>query len=188
MAQVFGGNTVSVEDAFKDTSTGVASLETGLAAGRYQVGNEAGKAIGIDDPGRGRNLVVGDGSDLAPEKVDKTKVASLGALGQMEFEAPTVDGCLEGAKIAAIVKARLRGLQDCYEKELKRAPSLAGRITVAFTITGVGAVSEARVEADSMGSPAVGDCLARRLRQMKFPKSECASVSVSYPFIFVKSQ
>ena len=82
----------------------------------------------------------------------------------------------------------------CHRGEPVRAeelvasfPSLAGRITMAFTITGEGAVSEARIEADTMGNPAVGECLARRLRQMKFPKSECASVAVSYPFIFVKT-
>jgi len=101
--------------------------------------------------------------------------------------APEVDGSLDSGKIASVVKSRIRSVQDCYEKELKKNPKLGGKITIRFTIGEDGKVSEARTESDSMGNPAVADCILSRLRHWRFPKPEGGNVTVSYPFVFAPS-
>jgi hypothetical protein len=140
-------------------------------------GDPIGVNLGGNGPKSGPSPVAG---------IKKTDVVKLpGWIDSIEL--PQVDGCLEAGKIAAVVKMKLRGLQDCYERELKKTPSLSGRLAIAFTLDGEGAVTEARVESNEMGNAAVADCLVTRLKRFKFPKSDCASVTVSYPFIFVKT-
>ena len=82
---------------------------------------------------------------------------------------------------------RKRMVQDCYERELKRDPSLAGKIEIEFTIGTSGRVDEAFVASNRMGSDAVGDCIVSRLKRWRFPKPGGGSVTVSFPFIFTPS-
>ena len=81
----------------------------------------------------------------------------------------------------------MRSIQDCYERELKRDPGLAGRIEIEFTIGEGGRVEEATVVGNTMGSDAVGSCIVGRIRRWRFPKPNGGSVTVSYPFIFTAS-
>lgn len=181
-----GGDTVNVQEVFMGVSTGVASLDVGLERGNIRIGGGgSGGPIVIDKPGAGRDINVGGGSAGEKPKVGPNIAA---AFGKMDIEPPQVEGCLAKDEVTKVVKPRLRGLQDCYERELKKITSLAGKLTITFMVNGEGTVTDARVESDSMGSPAVADCIVTRLRRFKFPASDCASVTVSYPFIFMKAQ
>ena len=164
----------------------VASAGGDVSARRFvePAGGRTAAPGAIDVGGNGPRTGPAPGAQI--EKTDRTDVASLGGITKIEL--PQVEGCLEKDKVAAVMKAKLRGLQDCYERELKKYPSLAGRLTIAFTIDALGAVADARVEKDEMGSAPVADCLVTRVRRFRFPKSDCESVTVSYPFVFVKAQ
>jgi TonB family protein len=78
----------------------------------------------------------------------------------------------------------MRMVQDCYERELKRDPQLAGKVEIEFTIGADGSVEDARVAQNRMGSGEVGNCIVGRILRWKFPKPSGGSVTVNFPFIF----
>ena len=81
----------------------------------------------------------------------------------------------------------MASIKECYEKELKRDPKLAGKITVGFTIETDGKVSETFIEGNTMGNKTVANCITGRIRTWRFPKPKGGSVTVAYPFIFSPS-
>jgi TonB family protein len=83
------------------------------------------------------------------------------------------------------IRARLRAIQRCYERELRNNPTLAGRVMVRFTIQPTGTVSGAQATENSTGSPAVAACVVSTIRRFRFnPGPEGGSVSFAYPFVF----
>jgi len=133
------------------------------------------------------------------------KVASVGALrgggkvagastGQVTGEkkvraivkssAPAVDGELDPNVVAKEVRRRLGAVKGCYEKALKRNPSLGGKIVLYWTITAAGTVADVDVEADTLGDPEVTSCITKFVQRWRFPRPSGGSVDVSFPFVF----
>jgi outer membrane biosynthesis protein TonB len=96
-------------------------------------------------------------------------------------------GTLETSKIASAVKGRIGGVKGCYEKELKRNPQLQGKIVMQFTINEGGRVMDVSAKSDSMGEPAVAECIKSQMDRWRFPPPEGGTVTVSFPFIFAPS-
>ncbi|MBI5525561.1 MAG: AgmX/PglI C-terminal domain-containing protein [Deltaproteobacteria bacterium] len=185
-----GGNTVDAAAVLKDVSSGqLASLDERLARGPIQIGHGEGGPVGIEPLETGSRSnpggMPGPGTGGTKTEID---IAKAGPQWRFEDEPPQVDGCLDPTVISKTVKSRLRSIQSCYERELKKNPALAGKITIAFTISSEGAVVETRVEHDTMNNTAVADCIMGAIRRLKFATSECGNVPVSYPFVFVKTQ
>ena len=106
-------------------------------------------------------------------------------VGNVQSAAPDVDGgSLDPSAIAKVVKSRLTAVKECYERELKRNPQLAGKVVIRFTIEEDGRVAAVTVEESTLGDPAVGSCIVSRFERFRFPKPEGGAVTVSYPFIF----
>ena len=83
------------------------------------------------------------------------------------------------------IRARLRAIQTCYERELRNNPTLAGRVMVRFTIQETGTVSGASATENTTGSPAVAQCVVSAISRFRFnPGPEGGSVSFAYPFVF----
>jgi len=94
-------------------------------------------------------------------------------------------GDFDSSVVVRTIRARLRAIQRCYETELRRNPTLEGKVTVQFTIVERGTVSNARATENTTGSPAVAQCVVSTVRRFRFnPGPEGGSVSFSYPFVF----
>ena len=94
-------------------------------------------------------------------------------------------GDFDASQVVKQIKKRLRGIQSCYERELRNNPSLAGKVTVKFTIVERGTVSKASATTNTTGSPKVGACVVNVVKRFRFnPGPEGGSVSYSYPFVF----
>jgi TonB family protein len=173
VADVFGegGGVGDLDSAFEGIS-GV-----GLATG----GDRSTRGAGSGEAASIGGLATAGGGKVGLGGKTEARVAAVKA------EAPEVDGSLDPSAIADIVRKRLRSIQDCYEKELKRDSSLQGKIEIEFTIGSTGAVEDARVSSNKMGSDAVGDCIVSRVRRWRFPQPDGGSVTVNYPFIFTPS-
>ena len=93
---------------------------------------------------------------------------------------------------AVIAKIRqYRGaLVACYEAALKRNPTLAGKITLRFTIGKIGKVTKVDIEADTMHDDDVSACIIDHAKGWRFPPPQSGSdgVQFSYPFIFQASK
>ena len=97
---------------------------------------------------------------------------------------PQATGFCSTADIQRVVQARSAGIKFCYEQELQRNPSLAGKITINWLIDTTGAVKKAHVISSTMKSAKVEGCMLRQVRRWKFKKPEGGMCSVNFPFVF----
>lgn len=63
---------------------------------------------------------------------------------------------------------RLRGILDCYERELRKSPSLAGEVELEIAAHSSGRVTAANTTANTTND-LVARCVANRARQWIFP-------------------
>ncbi|MFY0575853.1 AgmX/PglI C-terminal domain-containing protein [Cystobacter fuscus] len=90
---------------------------------------------GLGTKGNGRGIG-GGGIDLSGRGKTVTKIVP----GKT-----TVIGGLDKDVIAKIIRSHQNEIKYCYETELNKNPSLAGKVAVAFTIDPAGGVAEANV-------------------------------------------
>ncbi len=94
-------------------------------------------------------------------------------------------GEFDSALVQRQIKQRLKSITRCYESELRKNPSLAGKVTVTFTIQERGNVTDARASENTTGSAAVADCVTRAISRFRFnPGPDGGSVTFRYPFVF----
>ena len=117
---------------------------------------------------------------------------SAGAWRNASPDAPTVkagesqvSGELDKNIIRRYIRRQLPRVRFCYEKRLLERPTLAGTLTVTFTITETGAVEDTR--ARGLGDQEVETCVSAAIGGIQFPKPRGGTVSVSYPFVFKPS-
>ncbi len=96
-------------------------------------------------------------------------------------------GTLSANAVRSTVGRALGGIKACYERALRRNPTLGGRVTIRFTVGGGGRVVSASASNNTI-SPAVGNCIVGRVRSLRFPPPEGGNVTFSYPFFFQPAQ
>jgi hypothetical protein len=72
----------------------------------------------------------------------------------------------------------------CYQAGLQKNPTLAGRVTVKFTIDKNGAPKAVTVAGGDLSDKSVGQCLTKAVSSLTFPQPDRGEVVVSYPFAF----
>lgn len=75
-------------------------------------------------------------------------------------------------------------MRYCYERSLKRRPTLEGSVVVHFTIGPTGTVLEATTEDSTLADPDLETCLEARIRNLRFPVPKGGQAVVRYPFVF----
>ncbi|MDH4282439.1 MAG: TonB family protein [Myxococcales bacterium] len=94
-------------------------------------------------------------------------------------------GEFDAALVQQQIKQRLKSITRCYESELRKNPSLSGKVTVTFTIQQRGNVTDARASENTTGSQGVADCVTRTISRFRFnPGPDGGSVTFRYPFVF----
>ncbi len=96
----------------------------------------------------------------------------------------SVQGFCKAADIQRVVSARSAGIKFCYEKELQRNPSLAGKVVLNWLINPQGRVTRVYVVSSTLNSPRVEQCMMRQVRRWRFTKPEGGQCSVNFPFVF----
>ena len=171
-----GTGSQDVASALKGAQGGVVVATTGGVGGPR--GGGAGSAAGIGDVGTtgGGNVSLGAKGDARVS-------------GRVSAASPEVDSAdVDREALARYIKARLTAIRGCYEKELKRNPTLKGKVVVRFNITPAGRAGDIRIEENSVGSAEVGNCIASLMRSWVFPFKPPDEVAVQYPFLFTASQ
>ncbi|HVZ71740.1 MAG TPA: AgmX/PglI C-terminal domain-containing protein [Polyangia bacterium] len=157
----------------------------GVASGNDQLrgiksgGSGSGRVAAVSGLRGGGSIAGGGTGEAATEK----KVS-----GAIKTEAPAVDGELDPAMVAKEVKTRLGAIKACYERALKRNPTLSGKVVIHWTITQAGTVSGVDVEQDTLGDAEVASCIKSLVARWRFPAPSGGSVDVSFPFVFQSSQ
>ena len=78
----------------------------------------------------------------------------------------------------------MRAVKDCYERQLKRFPQLAGKIVISFEIRETGSLTDINIEEDSLKNSEVRSCIVGRAKSWRFPRPSGGSVFVSFPLVF----
>jgi TonB family protein len=168
-----GSAATNVADALAGAG-GVAQATSDDVAGKGPKGGGSGQAAGIGDLNTGG----GGTADVGTKKEAKIS-------GRVVDSSPEVEsGDIDRDGLARFVKARLSAIQGCYEAQLKRNPSLRGKIVVRFTIGENGRISDVEIDENTMGNDEVASCIKAKIRAWSTPFKPGGEVPVSYPFVF----
>ena len=101
---------------------------------------------------------------------------------------PVVMGSLPADVIRRIINENKAQIRHCYEKELQKNQSLAGRIAVRWIIGATGSVTYVMIKESVMRNANVEACMMSRIKTWKFPMpAGGGQVEVNYPFVFTAS-
>ena len=157
---------------------GIAAADGGPGGPAVRGGSGAGGPVGIGEVG---GVAVGGGGG----KIKKRAGPRIRV--RMKMSKPKIDdGNLDGKSVARKIRARKRAFQACYERELKRNPSLKGKLVLEVTVGENGRVADIDV-ADNALNNAVANCIKGKMRSIRFPKPEGGEATFTYPFIFASS-
>jgi TonB family protein len=89
--------------------------------------------------------------------------------------------------IRETVALYIGGLQYLYNQELRKDPTLHGKVTVTFEIDPSGRVTETILVSSSIRSKSLVEAILGSIRKWKFPgvSEEYGNVRITYPFAFV---
>jgi hypothetical protein len=152
-------------------SGGLGSRGTGLGGGGWAEGIGG---LGTHGIGSGRNGYGAGGSHFGAK--------GEGAIGRVGGD-PIILGALDRSFIDEVIKRHLNGIRYCYQRELQKNPTLAGKVVQRFAIGRDGRVTGAYTKASSLGSRVVEECIENRIWRIRFPEAH-GQVIVTYPFIF----
>ena len=96
----------------------------------------------------------------------------------------SVSGRLPPEVIQRIVRQNFGRFRLCYERGLREQPTLAGRISIKFTIGPDGSTHNAQVQSSTLDSRAVEGCVVHSFAGLRFPEPEVGSVNVVFPIMF----
>jgi len=100
-------------------------------------------------------------------------------------ECTAVSGSLVPQVIQRIIHLNRARFRACYADARRRAPALAGRIVVRFTISRSGEVRDATIDPSSaLREPTFETCLLGAFSALSFPQPEGGVVTVTYPMVF----
>ena len=194
LASIFGRETALGKDPQDALGNliGVQIGEAGGLDGLGLVGSGAGAAgTGLGTLGDGRYNTIGS---LGPGRGGPGGYgATVGILlrprrtvaPEVVAGVVSVHGSLDKEIIRRIVRQHMNEVKFCYDRELPRKPTLAGRISVQFAIAQTGLVLTSVMESTSMNDPRVESCVVNAVRRWEFPKPNGGGIAiVLYPFNF----
>ena len=144
----------------------------------YGKGGRGGGGIGY---GTGSGSGAGSGVDFVRVK---SNIADL-----EESSRPTSDGLAAGRtdeEIQIVFDRYKASLYRIYNQELRKDPTLRGKILMRISIEPNGAVSLCKMESTDLASPELVDKIVERIKRFNFgPKEDVQRVTILYPIDFL---
>lgn len=180
----------------KDVVTNINAVSVPAdARSRFKVGGAIGKLpigeVRVSTAGAARDATASGRELLSKENVGALKGAGgSGNVRGVVKQAPPAalqaagSGRLSRAQIQKVINEHVAQVQACYERNLMRDHSLAGKVTFDWVIAESGSVASARVRSSTMAGSSVSACILQEIRSWTFPAPEGGTVAVTYPFIF----
>jgi TonB family protein len=123
--------------------------------------------------------------------IGKAQPSSLSKKGTFMIRRPeSIEGAAsshakrDDKAVGRVVRSHKMSIRMSYERYLKRDPSLAGKITVRFTISANGRVSRVEILENTTGSDGLERDIKRKVRMWRFEPIGGGDVTVTYPFVF----
>jgi TonB family protein len=97
-------------------------------------------------------------------------------------------GTIDKEAVRRVVRANIKEIQFCYERQLQGNKSLEGKVLIEWEIGAQGAVLTTKLLKTSVSNAAVENCVMTRIKSWKFPEPPPNTVAVvQYPFNFVNN-
>ncbi|MBS2027228.1 MAG: AgmX/PglI C-terminal domain-containing protein [Deltaproteobacteria bacterium] len=155
------------------------------AQGKSGLAGDSIAGAGPRGEGHGQAESIGEQGTEGGDRVDDGEHQDAELPVIVDLPPPIVEkGGLPPELVARFVKAHLRAISSCYERELKRDRSLHGRLEIRFVVGTRGQVTEAEAGDDELHSANVTECVLRQVRHWVLPAHPPDEVEVSYPFVF----
>jgi hypothetical protein len=117
--------------------------------------------------------------------LDERGVANANVVGRVQTEKIAVDARdIDENALSRWLNSRKPAVISCYERELKRRPTLAGRMVIRFAVDVRGHVGNVGFDDDTLHSPAVQQCISTVMKAWVLPFTPEDEVPVALPFIF----
>ncbi|MEM6954700.1 MAG: AgmX/PglI C-terminal domain-containing protein [Myxococcota bacterium] len=146
------------------------------------------RAGGGDGSGTGRDLgiIAASPPSMAVQTGPPAERAVRGTIDVRPGEDTGGVGIFNPNLVRRQIRRRLQAITRCYERVItQNGGNLAGKVTVDFTISESGTVSQVSAVENHTGSEAVARCVTSVVRRFRFrPGPEGGSVSFRYPFVF----
>lgn len=97
---------------------------------------------------------------------------------------PIIMGALDKNEIQRVIQSRLTQIRYCYENQLQKHPTLAGRVMVSFIIKADGKVAEVKIAGSTLKNKQVEQCIIDLLSRLRFARKSEGEINVRYPFVF----
>jgi hypothetical protein len=145
------------------------------------IGNGNGGRLGGSGIGKGSGSGTGNGAGFT--RVESS-IANVG-----ESSRPLSDGPAPGRtdeEIQIVFDRYKAALYRIYNRELRKDPTLRGKILLRIRIETSGAVSLCKVESTDLGSPELVAKIVARIRRFNFgPKEGVPEMTILYPIDFL---
>ena len=95
-------------------------------------------------------------------------------------------GTIDKEAVRRVVRAGLREVRSCYERELNKKRSIAGKVVIEWLIGEQGRVLKTKTVSNTTRATRLANCVRRRIASWRFPEPpEGVIAEVQYPFVFV---
>jgi hypothetical protein len=193
---------LAFKEAFKDLMAETPAARLGVEANLNQSGSAAGQARasrsiisiqspggssgGINNAGVSRNIGSGNGNRLGG--VGFTRVESTVA-GLAEGSRPLSSGpgpSRTDEEIQIVFDKYKATLYRMYNAELRKDPTLRGKVILRMTIDPGGEVSACTVQSSDLASPELVAQIVERVKKFNFgPKEKVSKTTILYPIDFL---
>lgn len=182
LADVLAGGAVTGNAA--DVIAQAAGVGVAQSGSGGTLRTRAGGATGVG--GLGQLAAAGGAGKEQKEGGDVTERTVKGKIAVEDGDDVGGTGEFDSSVVVRMIRTRIRAIQHCYENELRRNPTLAGKVVVEFTIQPTGSVTNVRATSNTTNDSAVSECVVQTIQRFRFndPAPEGGSVSFSYPFVF----
>jgi TonB family protein len=132
------------------------------------------------------NSIVGEAVSKSPKvKLAKTGKVSVGGIGSKTGSSEAL-GARSEESLRAVLKNYMGRLQWIYNKHLKLAPEIGGKVEVEVTINPDGTVGNAMVLSSEIEIPQFKQEITDAVRHWKYETIAQGQMKVVYPILFVK--
>lgn len=144
----------------------------------------------------GKKGALGAGTSADIGEVETGAGGSAGALAGRQGVVPQAfvkstepvleKGVIDERGVRMALTRRERGIQQCYERALKKNPKLKGKVAIKWVIDEQGRVVAdlTKVLSNTLGETQVADCIVDIIGRIRFPKPTKGKVPVTKTFVF----
>lgn len=166
-------------------------VATGAAGGALRTrgggGTGSGEGNGLGGlaarGGSGATAQAGEGAEVVEVRV-RARTPSFG-----DIEDDGGDGVFDPAIVARQIRTRASAVKACHETELRRSPTVEGKVAVRFVIQTTGSVTNVQITENTTGSDSLAACVSSTIGRLRFnPGPDGGSVTFSFPFVFAIQQ